>query len=147
MGLMYFKYMKFHGTIFTDALRSEMKEQIGADIVDRIVCDLEDGFEVYTYIQGDLDFDLKDALERKYGTDAALPNVLTIMLLSEIYNTPEENIRLHADHKQKSSCRGIRETIRSMNTDGFVYEKGPDRGHLSFFALQLRLSRMIFKFT
>ena len=85
---------------FTDALRSEMKEQIGADIVDRIVCDLEDGFEVYTYIQGDLDFDLKDALERKYGTDAALPNVLTIMLLSEIYNTPEENIRLHADNKQ-----------------------------------------------
>ena len=29
----------------------EMKKQVGADIVDTVVCNLEDGFEVYTYVQ------------------------------------------------------------------------------------------------
>nr|WP_279664419.1 hypothetical protein [Ectobacillus ponti] len=81
-------------------MRAEMKRQVGADIIDRVVCDLADGFEVYTYIQGDLDFDFKDALERKYGTDASLPNILTILLLATIYNTSESNIRLHADNKE-----------------------------------------------
>ncbi|MDM5155722.1 hypothetical protein QUF88_18580 [Bacillus sp. DX1.1] len=85
---------------FTDALRNEMERQVGADIIDRIVCDLEDGFEVYTYIQGDLDFEYKEVLERKYGTDGKVPNVLTIMLLSGIYHTSEGNIRLHADNKE-----------------------------------------------
>ena len=45
-------------------------------------------------------FEYKEALERKYGSDAKTPNVLTIMLLASIYNTSEENIRLHADHKE-----------------------------------------------
>ncbi len=54
---------------------------------------------MYTYVQGDLDFEYKEALERKYGSDAKTPNVLTIMLLAGIYRTSEENIRLHADHK------------------------------------------------
>jgi hypothetical protein len=83
----------------TRALREEMKKQVGADIIDRIVCDLEDGFEIYTYIQDDLEFEYKEALERKYGTDAKLPNILTVMLLASIYNTSEGNIRLHADNK------------------------------------------------
>ncbi|WP_028400111.1 hypothetical protein [Ectobacillus panaciterrae] len=85
---------------FIGALREEMKKQVGADIIDSIVCDLKDGFEVYTYIQGDIDFEYKEALERKYGTDAKLPNILTIVLLASIYNTKEENIRLHADNKE-----------------------------------------------
>jgi hypothetical protein len=84
----------------TAALRSEMKKQVGADIIDRIVCDLEDGFEVYTYIQGDLDYEYVEALNRKYGTDAKVPNILTLMLLSSIYGVKEEDIRLHADHKE-----------------------------------------------
>nr|EEK66546.1 hypothetical protein bcere0006_33330 [Bacillus wiedmannii] len=84
---------------FIEALREEMKKQVGADIIDTVVCNLEDGFEVYTYVQGDLDFEYKEALERKYGSDAKTPNVLTIMLLANIYSTSEENIRLHADHK------------------------------------------------
>ena len=84
---------------FIEALREEMKKQVGADIIDTVVCNLEDGFEVYTYVQGDLDFEYKEALERKYGSDAKTPNVLTIMLLAGIYRTSEENIRLHADHK------------------------------------------------
>ncbi len=50
--------------------------------------------------KGDLDFEYKEALERKYGSDAKTPNVLTIMLLASIYSTSEENIRLHADHKR-----------------------------------------------
>ena len=29
-----------------------MKKQVGADIIDTVVCNLEDGFEVYTYVQG-----------------------------------------------------------------------------------------------
>ena len=37
---------------FIAALREEMKKQVGADIVDTVVCNLEDGFEVYTYVQG-----------------------------------------------------------------------------------------------
>jgi len=85
---------------FIEALRDEMKKQVGADIIDTVVCNLEDGFEVYTYVQGDLDFEYKEALERKYGSDAKTPNVLTIMLLASIYSTSEENIRLHADHKE-----------------------------------------------
>ncbi|MFD3445690.1 hypothetical protein ACFDTO_13920 [Microbacteriaceae bacterium 4G12] len=84
---------------FTNMLRDEMRRQVGADIIDRIVCNLEDGFEVYTYIQGDLDFTYKEALERKYGTDSKLPNILSIMLLASLYNTSEANIRLHADNK------------------------------------------------
>jgi len=84
---------------FIEALREEMKKQVGADIIDAIVCNLEDGFEVYTYVQGDLDFEYKEALERKDGSDAKTPNVLTIMLLASIYSTSEENLRLHADHK------------------------------------------------
>lgn len=83
----------------TAALRKEMKKQIGSDIIDRVVCDLADGFEIYTYIQGDLDFDYKEALERKYGADAMIPNILTVMLLASIYNTSEEKIRLHADNR------------------------------------------------
>ncbi|HDR7793767.1 TPA: hypothetical protein QCY19_002364 [Bacillus luti] len=82
-----------------EALRGEMKRLVGADIIDTVVCNLEDGFEVYTYVQGDLEFEYKEALERKYGSDAKIPNVLTIMLLASIYHTSEENIRLHADHK------------------------------------------------
>ncbi|PFL17575.1 hypothetical protein COJ07_23030 [Bacillus cereus] len=85
---------------FIEALRNEMKKQVGADIIDTVVCNLEDGFEVYTYVQGDLDFEYTEALERKYGSDAKIPNVLTVMLLASIYNTPEENIRLHADQKE-----------------------------------------------
>ncbi|EJS70137.1 hypothetical protein CN425_14405 [Bacillus cereus] len=85
---------------FTEALRGEMKKQVGADIIDTIVCNLEDGFEVYTYVQGDLDFEYKEALERQYGSDAKTPNVLTVMLLASIYHTGEENIRLHADQKE-----------------------------------------------
>ncbi|MGG0186207.1 hypothetical protein [Bacillus rhizoplanae] len=84
----------------TDALRKEMTRQVGADIIDTIVCDLQDGFEVYTYIQGDLAFEYKEALERKYGTDSKFPNVLTVLLLADIYNVKESNIRLHADHKE-----------------------------------------------
>lgn len=37
---------------FIEALREEMKKQVGADIIDTVVCNLEDGFEVYTYVQG-----------------------------------------------------------------------------------------------
>ena len=70
---------------FIEALREEMKKQ--EDIIDTVVCNLEDGFEVYTYA-GDLDFEY--TLERKYGSDAKTPNVLTIMLLASIYNTSEE---------------------------------------------------------
>ncbi|KFM99974.1 hypothetical protein D0U04_13390 [Bacillus clarus] len=84
---------------FIEALRSEMKNQVGADIIDQVVCNLKDGFEVYTYVQGDLDFEYKEALERKFGSDGKTPNVLTIMLLANIYNTSEEKIRLHADQK------------------------------------------------
>ncbi|MED1105145.1 hypothetical protein [Bacillus paramycoides] len=84
---------------FIEALRSEMKKQVGADIIDTVVSNLEDGFEVYTYVQGDLDFEYKEALERKYGSDAKIPNLLTVMLLASIYNAGEENIRLHADQK------------------------------------------------
>ncbi|PGT75822.1 hypothetical protein COD86_17550 [Bacillus cereus] len=84
---------------FIEALREEMKKQVGTDIIDTVVCNLKDGFEVYTYVQGDLDFEYKEALERKYGSDAKTPNVLTIMLLANIYSTSEENLRLHADHK------------------------------------------------
>ncbi|ABK86468.1 hypothetical protein ACQGR7_06945 [Bacillus sp. Gnz1/3] len=84
---------------FIAALREEIKKQVGADIIDTVVCNLEDGFEVYTYVQGDLDFEYKEALERKYGSDAKTPNVLTIMLLASIYSTSEENIRLHVDRK------------------------------------------------
>lgn len=51
-------------------------------------------------MQGDLDFEYKEALERKYGSDAKIPNLLTVMLLASIYNTSEENIRLHADQKE-----------------------------------------------
>ncbi len=69
---------------FIEALREEMKKQVGADIIDTRSCNLEDGFEVYTYVQGDLDFEYKEALERKYGSDAKTPNVLTIMLLASI---------------------------------------------------------------
>ena len=29
-----------------------MKKQVGTDIIDTVVCNLEDGFEVYTYVQG-----------------------------------------------------------------------------------------------
>ncbi|PFJ06686.1 hypothetical protein COD67_02490 [Bacillus cereus] len=85
---------------FIGALRGEMKKQVGADIIDTVVCNLEDGFEVYTYVQGDLDFEYKEALERKYGSDAKIPNLLTVMLLANIYNTGEENLRLHADQKE-----------------------------------------------
>lgn len=85
---------------FIEALREEMKKQVGADIIDTVVCNLEDGFEVYTYVQGDLDFEYKEGLERKYGSDTKIPNVLTIMLLASIYNTSEANIRLHADNKE-----------------------------------------------
>ncbi|WP_459500144.1 hypothetical protein [Bacillus sp. C1] len=85
---------------FTDALRSEMERQVGADIVDRIVCNLDDGFEVYTYIQGDLGFEYKEALERKFGSDGKTPNLLTVMLVAGMYRTSEENIRLHADRKE-----------------------------------------------
>ncbi|PFS01437.1 hypothetical protein COK55_30580, partial [Bacillus cereus] len=63
-------------------------------------------FEVYTYVQGDLDFEYKEALESKYGSDAKTPNVLTIMLLASIYNTGEENIRLHADNKENPIVEG-----------------------------------------
>ncbi|EEM16154.1 hypothetical protein bpmyx0001_30150 [Bacillus pseudomycoides DSM 12442] len=84
---------------FTNALRSEMEKQVGADIIDQVVCDLKDGFEVYTYIQGDLDFEYKEELERKFGSDGKIPNLLTVMLLASIYHTSEENIRLHADRK------------------------------------------------
>ncbi|MBO9129082.1 hypothetical protein [Bacillus sp. 165] len=83
----------------TSAIRNEMQKQVGADIIDRIVCDLEDGFEIYTYIQGDLDYEYVETLERKYGTDAKIPNILTIMLLSSIYGVSEGDIRLHADNK------------------------------------------------
>ncbi|PEA53352.1 hypothetical protein CON64_18880 [Bacillus pseudomycoides] len=83
-----------------DALRKEMARQVGADIIDSIVCDLKDGFEVYTYVQGDLTFEYKEALERKYGTDSKIPNLLTILLLATIYDTKESNIRLHADRKE-----------------------------------------------
>ncbi|KFN12614.1 hypothetical protein [Bacillus pseudomycoides] len=84
---------------FTNALRSEMEKQVGADIIDQVVCDLKDGFEVYTYIQGDLDFEYKEELERKLWSDGKIPNLLTVMLLASIYHTSEENIRLHADRK------------------------------------------------
>ncbi|HEK9102139.1 hypothetical protein KFD70_24625 [Bacillus pfraonensis] len=84
---------------FTNALRSEMEKQVGADIIDRIVCDLADGFEVYTYIQGDLDFEYEEIFERKFGSDGEISNLLTVMLLASIYHTSEENIRLHADRK------------------------------------------------
>ncbi len=77
---------------FIEALREEMKKQVGADIIDTVVCNLEDGFEVYTYVQGDLDFEYKEALERKYGSDAKTPNVLTIMLLASIYNIQVKRI-------------------------------------------------------
>ncbi|MBK5471686.1 hypothetical protein ABEY48_15770 [Bacillus mycoides] len=83
-----------------EALRGEMKKQVGADIIDTVVCNLEDGFEVYTYVQGDLDFEYTEALERKYGSDGKIPNLLTVMLVASIYNTGEENIRLHADQKE-----------------------------------------------
>ncbi|ABS22488.1 hypothetical protein ACRS6Y_19290 [Bacillus cytotoxicus] len=82
------------------ALREEMKKQVGADIIDQVVCNLKDGFEVYTYIQGDLEFEYKEALERKFGSDAKTPNVLTVLLLASMYQTGEENIRLHADDKE-----------------------------------------------
>ncbi|MGQ0421353.1 hypothetical protein ACT4US_22530 [Bacillus sp. HC-Mk] len=36
---------------FIEALREEMKKQVGTDIIDTVVCNLEDGFEVYTYVQ------------------------------------------------------------------------------------------------
>lgn len=85
---------------FTGALRKEMERQVGADIIDRIVCDLADGFEVYTYIQGDLDFEWEEALKRKFGSDGEIPNLITVMLLASIYRTSEENIRLHADQKE-----------------------------------------------
>ena len=85
---------------FIEALRGEMKKQVGADIIDTVVCNLKDGFEVYTYVQGDLDFEYTEALERKYGSDAKIPNLLTVMLVASIYNTGEENIRLHADQKE-----------------------------------------------
>ncbi len=41
---------------FIEALREEMKKQVGADIIDTVVCNLEDGFEVYTYVQGGFGF-------------------------------------------------------------------------------------------
>ncbi|PEB56841.1 hypothetical protein CON65_13535 [Bacillus pseudomycoides] len=84
---------------FIAALRDEMKRQVGADIIDQVVCNLKDGFEVYTYIQGDLEFEYKEAFERKFGSDGKTPNLLTVMLLANIYQTGEENIRLHADQK------------------------------------------------
>ncbi|KEK22265.1 hypothetical protein [Bacillus gaemokensis] len=84
---------------FAGAIRSEMERQVGTDIIDRIVCDLKDGFEVYTYVQGDLDFEYKEAFERKFGSDGEIPNLLTVILLASIYHTSEENIRLHANNK------------------------------------------------
>ena len=83
---------------FIEALREEMKKQVGADIIDTVVCNLEDGFEVYTYVQGIWILNIRKRWKGNTGV-MQNSNVLTIMLLAGIYRTSEENIRLHADHK------------------------------------------------
>lgn len=50
-----------------EALRGEMKKQVGADIIDTVVCNLKDGFEVYTYVQGDLISSIQKLLNENMG--------------------------------------------------------------------------------
>ena len=59
---------------FIKALREEMKKQVGADIIDTVVCNLEDGFEVYTYVQGTWILSIR---KRWKGNTGAMPKLLT----------------------------------------------------------------------
>lgn len=54
---------------------------------------------MYTYVQGIWILNIRKRWKGNTGVMQKTPNVLTIMLLAGIYRTSEENIRLHADHK------------------------------------------------